>query len=253
MKHKLNKLSKNQFGFGHHIILPLVLIVVVGIIGVYLTTRINAATCISSTFSYGSSGTCVKYIQQLANGISATGATISVDGAFQGGTRTKVKAVQTKYSLTADGIVGSNTWKKLCAYSTNKTAAGNAGCNGIADYSYSCTISSVPSTIYKGSTYTAKVTYKNTGKKTLTGPNSNPVMSIYDGSSLKWQETPSSATSSYNIAPGQSYTVAFGPRGTASYTAGKSYSHKFVLYRATNGSSTSLMPGSSCSKTITVR
>ncbi len=46
---------------------------------------------------------------------NVTGSTLAVDGDFGNGTKEKVKAYQTANDLTADGIVGPNTWTKIFA------------------------------------------------------------------------------------------------------------------------------------------
>jgi len=98
----------------------------------YQENQSGAAGCASYTYQLGNSGTCVKYIQQLANGISSTGSTISVNSSFGASTKTKIIAVQKKFGLSATGTVGSrsSTWSTLCWYSSNKTAAQSAGCWG---------------------------------------------------------------------------------------------------------------------------
>ena len=58
----------------------------------------------------GDSGAKVRAVQSQLNG-SGTG--ISVDGAFGPATATAVKNFQTSKGLSADGIVGDNTWNKM--------------------------------------------------------------------------------------------------------------------------------------------
>lgn len=58
----------------------------------------------------GSRGNLVRLLQYLLN---YYGANISVDGVFGGGTERAVKEFQRANNLTADGIVGRNTWNKL--------------------------------------------------------------------------------------------------------------------------------------------
>ncbi|EMI55320.1 tlde1 domain-containing protein [Rhodopirellula sallentina] len=53
----------------------------------------------------GDEGPHVQLVQKLLG--------ISSDGKFGNGTQTAVKAFQTKSGLTADGIVGKDTWKAL--------------------------------------------------------------------------------------------------------------------------------------------
>jgi peptidoglycan hydrolase-like protein with peptidoglycan-binding domain len=52
----------------------------------------------------------VTYLQTL---LCSIGDPIAVDGKFGSGTEKAVKAFQTQYSLTADGVVGPVTWDAL--------------------------------------------------------------------------------------------------------------------------------------------
>ena len=60
---------------------------------------------------YGSSGSAVKKLQILLNGLGYSCGT--VDGRFGAKTLEAVKAFQKANGLTADGIVGAATWNKL--------------------------------------------------------------------------------------------------------------------------------------------
>ena len=62
------------------------------------------------TIRIGSNGNFVRILQYLLNWY---GANLSVDGVFGGGTQRAVYEFQRKNNLTADGIVGRNTWNKL--------------------------------------------------------------------------------------------------------------------------------------------
>ena len=59
---------------------------------------------------YGSQGSDVTELQKLLNG---NGYKLDEDGVFGEQTRSAVKDYQQKNNLTADGIVGSNTWEAL--------------------------------------------------------------------------------------------------------------------------------------------
>lgn len=89
----------------------------------------SAATCRSYTYSSGGVSTCISYIQQMLNWqIKALGlpaAQLKVDGAFGPATKAAVVAYQRNTHLTADGIVGPNTWRVLC----NDLRVGGAGFN----------------------------------------------------------------------------------------------------------------------------
>ncbi len=62
------------------------------------------------TIRSGSRGNFVRILQYL---LSYYGANLSVDGVFGGGTQRAVQNFQRANNLTADGIVGRNTWNKL--------------------------------------------------------------------------------------------------------------------------------------------
>jgi lysozyme family protein len=58
----------------------------------------------------GSSGRDVVTAQYL---LRARGYSVSADGAFGAGTESAIRSFQTAQTLTADGVVGANTWEKL--------------------------------------------------------------------------------------------------------------------------------------------
>ncbi|MGI8587596.1 MAG: peptidoglycan recognition protein family protein [Chloroflexia bacterium] len=59
---------------------------------------------------YGDSGERVKTVQYL---LRAHGYSLTVDGSFGSGTKSTVQSFQSSHGLTADGIVGANTWEAL--------------------------------------------------------------------------------------------------------------------------------------------
>jgi len=63
-----------------------------------------------ATVSQGSSGDAVRGAQ---NALRAKGYSVTVDGAFGSGTKSAVVSFQSANGLTANGIVGLNTWAKL--------------------------------------------------------------------------------------------------------------------------------------------
>ncbi|WP_419999906.1 peptidoglycan-binding protein [Streptomyces boninensis] len=63
------------------------------------------------TLQGGSTGTAVKRLQRALT--AALGKTVAVDGSFGTNTASAVKQYQSARGLTADGIVGANTWKAL--------------------------------------------------------------------------------------------------------------------------------------------
>lgn len=74
----------------------------------------NAATCVVAsdhvTVKLGSTGNSVKEAQCLLN---RHGAKLVVDGKFGSGTDAATRTFQRSKGLTADGVVGVNTWRAL--------------------------------------------------------------------------------------------------------------------------------------------
>src|ERR1700684_3857676 len=62
------------------------------------------------TQTLGSSGEDVRTVQFL---LTTHGHPVTVDGAFGPATRTAVSTFQTSVHLTADGVVGDQTWQAL--------------------------------------------------------------------------------------------------------------------------------------------
>ncbi len=75
----------------------------------------NTWTKLIVTVQNGSSGEAVKAVQDLLK--NKFGYSLSIDGAFGSGTETAVKNFQSKNGLSADGVVGSNTWMYLTGLS----------------------------------------------------------------------------------------------------------------------------------------
>lgn len=71
----------------------------------------NTVTITLSVLQKGSKGEEVKTLQILLNGFGYNCG--KVDGDFGNGTLTAVKKYQTAKKLTADGVVGANTWNSL--------------------------------------------------------------------------------------------------------------------------------------------
>lgn len=98
--------------------LPLVIAIlaVVGVGGAFIVNRTNAATCRSYTYKQGSSGTCVRYIQTIVGYIQyGNTTTLKSDGSFGPATKSAVVKFQQSARLSADGVVGPNTWNEICA------------------------------------------------------------------------------------------------------------------------------------------
>ena len=85
--------------------------------GAVSPTPAHAASCTSYTYSYGGYSTCIRYIQDLLNFKASKGVNrrVAVDGAFGTQTRAAVIELQRWYRITADGIVGPVTWRRLCS------------------------------------------------------------------------------------------------------------------------------------------
>ena len=81
-------------------------------------------------YSQGGYSACIGYIQRMLNGIEAgyyLGAGdvyLAVDNNFGPATRGQVVKVQRWSYITADGIVGRNTWDTLCTYAGQGAWAG---------------------------------------------------------------------------------------------------------------------------------
>jgi len=95
---------------------------------VFTNLELDAASCTTKTLSSGNNTTCVKYAQQLLNGVSAyysampRGAAsipstlISANGKYGASTTDRLKTFQTYGGLESTGILNKNTWFALCSY-----------------------------------------------------------------------------------------------------------------------------------------
>lgn len=108
-------------------------------VGVFVVMKSNASSgCVNQTFSTGSAGNCVTYIQQLTNwqlqyGSWSNGgrySLLTVDGTFDAMTKTNVKIFQGTAGLKQDGIVNQDTWSKLC--SANMGYVTSSGTNRVS-------------------------------------------------------------------------------------------------------------------------
>ena len=87
---------------------------------VHFDRRYGTPACSGTTAGYptvrrGSRSTYVLILQDALNALGYTNRPL--DGIFGGGTENAVRAFQRAVSLTADGICGCTTWKKLTAAS----------------------------------------------------------------------------------------------------------------------------------------
>jgi peptidoglycan hydrolase-like protein with peptidoglycan-binding domain len=119
------RLRQNQAGIVDHAFAIISVVVAFGAIGTFLLVRSNAATaCAKQTIGPGNSGKCVLDVEQMLNGLVASrelypsfnyvGHTIPDNSAFTSVTRSQVSYFQTRYAIGIDGIVGGQTWSKLC-------------------------------------------------------------------------------------------------------------------------------------------
>ena len=83
----------------------------------------------SSVLKKGSKGEAVKTLQRNLN--AAIGAGLSVDGSFGPACYEAVKKFQSKYGLTADGIAGPATQKKLAAVITSNSSSSSGSSSSV--------------------------------------------------------------------------------------------------------------------------
>jgi hypothetical protein len=138
------KKSKNQsqsklrlFANSRYGIIAVVFVVLFGAIGVWRLDASHAASypcsneiSAGTVLEYGSSGSCVVYLQEMLNGIRAYAAVagpgsgraeyhgnsthLTPDGDFGPLTEASVKAYQAWQGLSVDGVVGRATWGSVC-------------------------------------------------------------------------------------------------------------------------------------------
>lgn len=147
-----------------------VLLTVAAIASVVLVplTNIHAATsCYAQTWKQGSSGQCVKDIQNLLNyDLYKTNSSqyLVLDGSYGSYTTAAVKQEQKNSGITVNGSVNAQTWPYVCTSGTGTvpswytSAAQNAGCpstTGSAPVSY--TLNNLSATV-SGTSVTATAT-----------------------------------------------------------------------------------------------
>ncbi len=107
--------------------------------GLMFSAQPAAALASWPVLRVGDSGANVTTMQYL---LRHRGYTLTVDGVFGTGTDTIVKQFQTANALTADGIVGANTWSKLVV--TLDVGANNNAVRGLQTqlnkYGYNLTV-----------------------------------------------------------------------------------------------------------------
>ena len=85
---------------------------------VHFDRRYGTPACAGTTSGYptlrrGAASTYVLVLQDALNALGYT--TYTLDGRFGANTERAVRAFQSNFGLSVDGIVGCNTWKKLTA------------------------------------------------------------------------------------------------------------------------------------------
>jgi peptidoglycan hydrolase-like protein with peptidoglycan-binding domain len=134
------------------------IIMVLGLVFLPASQADAAHGCVVSTYRQGNSGSCVRNIQTVLTYNTRSGScgnvntAVVIDGQFGPKTAAGVKAFQRENCLTADGIVGPNTWRALCtqafytrvASPTDNDKAWSAGLSsgcaslpGMSNYCYS--------------------------------------------------------------------------------------------------------------------
>ena len=120
----------NQKGFSHHILIPLVVLLMVGAIGTYTLGKSNAAVqkeimvCgypgAQPTLTRGSKSPCVITAQRAFNRWKTEKRPmekgILVDGKYGPATQKAIMIFQKANGLKVDGKVGKKTWTKLTPY-----------------------------------------------------------------------------------------------------------------------------------------
>lgn len=112
--------KRNTRGFSHHFLLPVIVVIAVAGIGGYVMLQSSSAatttkSCTSVTFGrYKNNPVYSKYkhykpcVQAIQKKVGA-----KADGIYGDYTQSRVKAWQKSHKLTADGVVGSKTWKAM--------------------------------------------------------------------------------------------------------------------------------------------
>lgn len=116
---------------------------------------------------------------------------------------------------------------------------------------YTCRVLSAPASVKIGTTFRVTYTYyKSSGVKSAnwSPANTNPVMSIRNNSTGVYQDAAYNTGATYYVRPGGGVALTFS-RGTSTQAAGV-HVLRGVMYKASNGSTTSLMSGVPCSHKV---
>lgn len=123
----------NIRGVSHHFLLPVLAVLVVAGIGGYVMQRSSSAAvaaCSQRIFRKGSSSVCTKYALTIIkrSGKSPTAKNLTPGSNFGPKTYTAIYEYQGKSGLHKDGVIGTNTWRKLCVAATT-SERNNIGCS----------------------------------------------------------------------------------------------------------------------------
>ncbi len=128
----LKRLSKNQHGFSHQLLLPIAVIAAVTAVGGYVLKRSHAENfnpyyCPAPQPSLAGFDTdtaghypCVHYLQYVLRN-DASQSSVTVNGYFDQATVNGVKNVQHIAGLTMNGIVGTSTWQVINMLNASNT------------------------------------------------------------------------------------------------------------------------------------
>ena len=129
------------------------MLMVVALLGSVAPAAALAAWPVERVGSSGPNTTTIQYL------LRHRGYSLTVDGQFGPGTESQVKAFQSANALTADGIVGGNTWSKLVV--TLDVGANNDAVRGLQTqlkkHGYSVTVDGV----YGSGTESAVLDFKS--------------------------------------------------------------------------------------------
>ena len=139
----------NQKGFSHHLIMPVVAVLIVASIGTYLVTKSSAYSYMSGVTPYAckqdptptlkpnnskNNKNCVRAMQYRLNqwikGRKISTPKLKVDGVYGKGTLVAVKKFQKNTGLNANGVVNKATWSKLSSYCVTQPKVTSGPCKG---------------------------------------------------------------------------------------------------------------------------
>jgi len=205
-----SSLLRNQRGFAHHFILPVLAIAGVAIIGSVYLALSRAATipgCPSATFAQGSVNACVGYAEVLFDGLQhagkPSGFAIQNNGGSDGikyGTKyylrddnaygvamfDTVKNFQSHMGISNDGVLGPQTWSDLCSQASSIAGYGNLNFSSTISYSQSAAYNGA-CTAHTTATPVTTATVTSGSITSFTGPSGAVQVSTLE--TLSWRTT----------------------------------------------------------------